>query len=384
MHCLPIRAEIDPGAIAHNLREIRRNIGPDPEIMAVVKANAYGHGAEQVAKTSLANGAAQLAVARVGEGIRLREASITAPILILGYSPDDCAADIIRHDLTPTVYSLESSRVLSSAAEEAGKQLPVHIKVDTGMGRLGIATAKHLGGSMDSAVTAIHAISRLPFIKIQGIFTHFACADSRDKQNATRQLSLFNELLDRLEQKKIEIPVRHCANSASIIDLPYARFDMVRAGIMLYGLHPSDEVDKTRVTLKPAMQIKARVAHIKEVPAGCPVSYGSTHITTEPTRIATIPVGYADGYSRLLASRGFMIAKGKKVPVIGRVCMDQTMIDVREVPDLCVGDEVIVLGSEGDARFDADDIAAMTNTINYEVVSTIMARVPRIFLRVRD
>jgi alanine racemase len=380
MHCLPIWAEIDLDAIAHNLREIRRNIGPSPEIMAVVKANAYGHGAVQVAKTALCHGATRLAVARVSEGIELRESGITAPLLVLGYAPEDCARDIARYRLTPTIYSLRAAQVLSDEAERVGQSIPVHIKIDTGMGRLGIPAGEHLGGSIEDAVDEIRAISELPGIKFEGIYTHFSSADSADKKNVLSQLDLFNTLIDELKRQSTKFNIIHCANSASIIDLHQTRFDLVRAGIMLYGLYPSAEVDTNRVHLKPVMQIKARIAHIKNVPSGCPISYGSTHITTSTTRIATIPVGYADGYSRLLSSKGFMLVKEKRVPIVGRVCMDQTMIDVREFPDLEVGDEVTVLGSRNSTGFDADDIANLTGTINYEVVSTITARVPRIYI----
>ncbi|HKK31934.1 MAG TPA: alanine racemase [Desulfomicrobiaceae bacterium] len=381
MHCLPIWAEIDLDAIAHNLKEIRRNIGPAPEIMAVVKANAYGHGAVRISQLALRSGADRLAVARVGEGIELREAGITAPLLVLGYAPEDCAPDIVRHRLTPTIYSLQAAQVLSEEAVRTGKSVPVHIKIDTGMGRLGIPAGQHLGGSIEKAVDEISAMSTLPGIELEGIYTHFACADSTDKSNVLAQLDLFNALLDTLDRRSIHFSIRHCANSASIIDIPQARFDLVRAGIMLYGLYPSAEVDKSRVLLKPAMQLKARIAHIKEVPAGCPISYGATHVTTAPTRIATIPVGYADGYSRLLSSRAAMLVREKRVPVVGRVCMDQTMIDVREFPDLKIGDEVTVLGAGSTVKFDSDDIARLTGTINYEVVSTITARVPRIYLK---
>jgi alanine racemase len=383
MRCLPIWAEIDLNAIAHNLKEIRRSIGPGPEIMAVVKANAYGHGAVRVAQTALQCGASRLAVARVSEGIELREAGITAPVLVLGYAPEDCAPDIAEHGLTPTIYSLQAARSLSRAAERRGTPIRAHVKIDTGMGRLGIPSAPHLGGSIEDAVAEIISMAALPGIELEGVYTHFACADSADKSNALRQIELFDTLLDTLKSRSIHIPIRHSANSASIIDLPGTRFDLVRAGIMLYGLYPSAEVDKNRVDLKPVMQLKARVAHIKKVPAGCPVSYGSTHITTEPTRIATIPVGYADGYSRLLSSKGYMLVNGHRVPVVGRVCMDQTMIDVNGIPDIEVGDEVIILGRQGSVAFDADEIAELTGTINYEVVSTIMARVPRVHLNER-
>ena len=381
MSCRPIWAEIDLEAIAHNISEIRNAVGFGPQIMAVVKANAYGHGAVEVAQASLRAGASWLGVARVAEGIELREAGIAAPILVLGTSPPECASELLAWDLRQTVSGLDDARALARHARNQDKTLQVHLKVDTGMGRLGLLAGPELGGDFDAAGEEVAAIQQLSGIALEGIFTHFACADSRDKSSASRQWQRFTDFLETLDTRSLpRIPVRHAANSASIIDLPRTHLDLVRAGIMLYGLYPSAEVDHAGVRLKPAMTVKARISQVKDVPAGFCVSYGSTYTTPAPTRIATVPVGYADGYTRLLSSQAHMVVHGQRVPVVGRVCMDQTLLDVGGLPEVAAGDEVVLLGSQGEACVSADELAELTGTINYEIVSTLMARVPRIFL----
>jgi alanine racemase len=384
MNCLTTWAEIDLGAIAHNMREVRRITGAEPRIMAVVKANAYGHGAVEVARVALEHGADFLGVARAHEGAELRKAGIGAPILVFGYSPPECFRFLVDHELMQTVYSLQLAEAFSEASRAVGKTLKVHLKIDTGMGRLGLLPGPVSGNTAGLEVSDEHsfreaaAIAALPGLELEGIYTHFAAADSSNKESARGQLERFLDFLEKLKKQGVEVPIRHAANSAAVIDLPETHLDMVRPGIMLYGLYPSEGVDKTRVSLKPAMQLKARVAHVKSVPASFKVSYASTYQTPQPTRIATVAIGYADGYSRLLSSRGVMLVHGQRVPVVGRVTMDQTMLDVGHIAGVKTGDEVIVFGRQGDECIGVEELAGLSGTINYEVVSTITARVPRL------
>lgn len=364
-------AEINLSAIAQNTAELRRLTSPEARLMAVVKANGYGHGAVEVATEALKHGADRLGVARISEGIHLRQAGIDAPILVLGYSPPEFIPTLIEADLIPTVYSTDLARVISDYARFCGKIIPIHIKIDTGMGRLGFAAEK------SRSLSDIEMIARMPGIKLEGIFTHFATADSRDKTYAEIQLALFMDFIDKLRQRGLEFPIRHAANSAGIIEMPESHMDMVRAGISLYGLYPSDETDRSRIALKPVMTLKSRIIHLKRVSAGFHVSYGCTYQTTQPTVIATVSIGYADGLNRLLSSRGYMLVQGQHAPIAGRVCMDLTMLDIGHIPDVHIGDEVVVFGSQQDAFISVDEIASMLNTINYEIVSTITARVVR-------
>jgi len=380
-----LKAEIDLKAIAHNVKQLRRITHPKARLMAVVKANGYGHGAIEVAQCALQNGAATLGVARIEEGIRIREAGIQAPILIFGYTLPDRGVDLLEYELASCVYTVASARKLSRTAASLGKKIEVHLKVDTGMGRLG-QLPKDFKADHSTAINANDieeplAIAGLDGLELEGIFTHFATADSSDKSYAEKQLHLFINYLKRLRQAGLNPPVRHAANSAALIDMPQSHFDMVRPGIAIYGLYPSDEVRKNRVSLKPAMALKARIIHLKKVPAGFKVSYGVTHETQKPTTIATVPVGYADGLSRLLSSRGQMLVHGQRVPIIGRVCMDLTMLDVGGIENVQLGDEVVIFGQQGNETLSVDEMASLLNTINYEIVSTITARVPRVYLK---
>jgi alanine racemase len=380
-----VRAEIDLKAIAHNIKELRRITHPDARLMGVVKANGYGHGAIEVARCALQNGAEVLGVARVEEAMRIREAGIEVPILIFGYTLPELTADLLEYDLTQTVYTYASAQELSQTAAALKKKIKIHLKVDTGMGRLGLLPQNF---QRDNSVTinadAIEeslAIAGLNGLELEGIFTHFATADSADKAYAEDQLDLFMNFLNRLRKAGLEPPVRHAANSAALIDMPQSHLDMVRPGIASYGLYPSDEVNKKNIPLKPAMALKARIIHLKKVPAGFKVSYGSTHQTPKATTIATIPIGYADGLNRLLSSRGQMLVHGQRAPIIGRVCMDLTMLDVGHIDNVQVGDEVVIFGQQGSDSITVDEIASSLKTINYEIVSTITARVPRVYLK---
>ncbi len=377
-------AEVDLKAIAHNIRELRRITNPKARLMAVVKANAYGHGIIEVARQSLENGAKALGVAHIEEGIRLRKTGIDAPVLIFGYTSPVHAKKLIEFDLTQTVYSYEISGELSRAANAYGKKIKVHIKIDSGMGRLGLLLdrlrlSKHNKEIKDNSLSEVKSISRLPMLELEGIYTHFATADKSDRSCAGKQFEIFMDFLNQLRIAGLEIPVTHAANSAAIINMPETHLDMVRAGISIYGLYTSEEVDRSIIKLKPAMELKTKIIHLKKVPAGFKVSYGTTYKTEKSTTIATVSIGYADGLNRLLSSNGHMLVCGQSAPIVGHICMDLTMLDVGEIQEVVMEEEVVVFGKQGNFSITVDKIASSINTINYEVVSTIMERVPRIY-----
>jgi alanine racemase len=374
MPCLPVWAEIDLSAITHNVREIRKVVGTATRIMAVVKADAYGHGAVEVSKAALAGGADWLGVAQLAEGVALRKAGLDAPVLVLGYTPPEQAAEVVQYELSQTVYTGEMASSLAAAAVREGRRVRVHIKVDTGMGRVGWPAEL-------PAAKEILSVAGLPGLEAEGIFTHFATADSRDKGYAKEQLDRFLAMIETLRENGLEIPFKHAANSAALLEMPETRLDMVRPGIIIYGLFPSDEVDRTLINLRPAMSLKTRVAYVKNVPAGFKVSYGCTFISSRPTAIATLPLGYADGYSRLLSAKGEVLIHGRRAPVAGRVCMDYLMVDVGHIPGVAIGDEAVLFGRQGEEEIAADEVAAWLGTINYEVVCMVSHRVPRIFLK---
>ncbi len=377
-----IWAEIDLASIAHNVRALRGVTDSNARLLVAVKANAYGHGAERVARTALQSGATDLGVARIEEGLALRQAGIEAPILIFGYTHGDVTPQLLANDLIPTVHSLENALDMATGAQAQGRELPVHLKVDTGMGRLGIPCSDGDAGALDRVAETIERIAQLKGLRLQGLYTHFATADHADKAYAYRQFRLYTGLLDRLVASGLDVGLRHAANSGAIMEMPEAHLDMVRAGISLYGLYPSGEVDRTRIDLEPALSLKSRVVHIKQVPADTCISYGCTYRTSSAATIATVPAGYADGYSRGLSNRGTMLVGGRRVPIVGRVCMDLTMIDVSGVPNVAVGDEVVLIGRQGGAVLSADEVAGTLGTINYEVVSALTGRVPRVYKEV--
>ena len=379
-------AEVDLNAYAHNIRELRRITNPKARLMAVVKANGYGHGAVETARTAVQNGAAALGVARIEEAVKLREADLEAPILIFGYSLPESASMLIEHGLAQAVSSARTAAALSDQAQRIGKKIKVHVKVDSGMGRLGLLLDDMTGPMPDKDADAVcrrevEAISRLPGLEVEGIFTHFATADSADKSYANRQLERFLNFLQDLRREGLMPPIAHAANSGALIDMPDSHLDMVRPGIATYGFYPSDEVNKSSIELRPVMALKSRIIHLKRVPAGFSISYGATFHTNRATTIATIPVGYADGLNRLLSSAGHMLVHGRKMPIVGRVCMDLTMLDVGELNGVEIEDEVVVFGRQGNEAITADEIAAQLNTINYEIVTSITGRVPRVYLQ---
>jgi alanine racemase len=381
-----IWAEIDLDAVAANVRELRRVTRPEARLLVAVKANAYGHGLVAVARQALESGADALGVARMPEALALRDAGIDAPVLIFGFTPPSDVEALYRHDLIQTVYAPETARAYAEGIGKTGGRLKVHLKVDTGMGRLGILpdSRRYVEPGMavsDHAVREVIDIAGLNELALEGIFTHFASSDSADKRFAEEQFDTFTAFLGQLKRSGFEFEVRHAANSGAIIDMPHTHLDMVRAGVSLYGLYPSGEVDKSRIDLTPVMTLKARIAHLKKVPAGFPVSYGMTHTTQAPTVIATVPVGYADGFNRRLSNRGHMLVRGQRAPIVGRVCMDLTMIDVGHIAGVSVDDEVVILGRQANEAITADKIAGLLDTINYEITSAITARVPRVYLK---
>ncbi|MCP3927102.1 MAG: alanine racemase [Desulfobacterales bacterium] len=369
-----IWAEINLKKIANNIKNLRALVAPETSFMAVVKANGYGHGSVEVSKVALENGADSLGVARINEAIKIRKAGIDCPLLVLGFTDPSDTDKLLEYDLSQTVYSEEIAKKYSEIALETAKKLKVHIKVDTGMGRLGIVVSQDLD-FMDK----IRSIVSETGLETEGIYTHFASSDSFDKTSASKQLFLYNQLLKELESNDIYIPVKHAANSAAIMELKESHFDMVRCGISMYGLYPSDEVNKN-TALEPAMELKCRVVQTKRVPKDFCVSYGSTYKTKSETTLVTIPVGYADGLNRIFSSKGFMLHRGKKVAIAGRVCMDQTVLDVGDM-NITQGDEIVIFGEQLGNCISIDEIAKELDTINYEVVTTIMERVPRVYVQ---
>lgn len=367
-------AEINLDNIAHNIREIRRITHKNAEIMGVVKADAYGHGVMEVTRTLLANGAERLAVSMLDEAIQLRRNGIEAPILILGYTDPIRANEIIENDVTQTVYSRELAHALSDEAVRQGKKVKIHIKIDTGMSRMGFLPGY-------SAVKNVVEISQMPNIIIEGLFTHFATADEKNRQFTLMQFERFMSICSELQRIGIHIPVKHCANSAGIIEYPEMHLDMVRPGIILYGMYPSEEVDKSIIHLKPAMTLKANVILVKEVEKNTSVSYGRIFTTLRTSKIATIPIGYADGYTRMLSNKGKVLIREQFAPVVGRICMDQCMIDVTDIEgNVEVGDEVVLIGAQGDNVITVEDVAHSIGMINYEFVSIVGKRIPRAFI----
>jgi alanine racemase len=373
--------EINLGAIRHNVQTLKKAVGKDVKLMAVVKADGYGHGAIKVARVALKNGATWLGVARLSEAIKLREAKIKAPILIFGHVRDCDIELIAEHDLTITLLHQKMAEDIALEALRQGVYIKAHLKIDTGMGRLGLLP-DHLRARPainNDAAKEIRIISELENIKLEGIYTHLPSADSKDKTYTEYQLENFNLLLEEILRNGVSLNICHVANSACIIDLPQASYDMVRAGISLYGLYPSNEVYKANTLLKPAMSLKSVITSLKEIPAGFKISYGMTYTTQITTKIAIVPVGYADGYPRLLSSNGFMLVRGKKAPIAGRVCMDQTMIDVGHIPVVRPGDEVVLIGKQGKEEITVDEVANRAGTINYEIVSNLATRLPRVY-----
>jgi alanine racemase len=358
-------AEINLAAIKHNIGEIKRLLKPGARFMAVVKANAYGHGAAAVARSAVEAGADYLGVANLKEALELREAGILAPILILTESPTSVADEIIQHDLTQTLYSYTEAKALSDEAEKRRKAVKVHVKIDTGMGRVGILPSE--------AIAFIAKVSSLPGLTIEGLFTHFAKAEDPEDHFTADQFSRFQTIAARLPQ----IPLKHAANSAAALFHQDTHLDLVRVGLMMYGLYPQGN-SRRLINLQPALSFKTRVTYLKKVPAGTPLSYGSTYVTPAETTIATLPVGYADGFSRRLSNKGSVLIRGQRYPVVGRVSMDMTLVNVG-TGKVEMGDEAVLIGEQNGQGISADEVAGLEDTISYEVVCSIGKRVPRIY-----
>ena len=365
-------AEVSLCAIGHNIAEVKRRLAPGVKLLAVIKADAYGHGAVRVGKY-LEPEADYFAVATIEEAIELREGGISLPILILGYTSPSQYPEVVAYDITQTIDSLETAQKLDQEAGRQKRRAKIHIAVDTGMTRIGFQVE-------ETQADQVAAIWKLPHIELEGMFTHFSCADQKDKTYCMRQLQKYERMKEMLEKRGIVIPIRHVCNSAGIMEFEDYRFEMVRSGIVTYGLYPSEDVQKENLNLWPALQWKAHVIHVKDVKPGLGVSYGATYITEKPvTRIATVSVGYADGYPRALSSKGRVLIHGQYAPVLGRVCMDQMMVDVTDIPEVQVEDIVTLVGRDGNRELSIEEVADPAARFNYEMGCNISKRVPRIY-----
>lgn len=364
-------AEINLDNLAENFRGIKRKIGANVKTLVAVKANAYGHGAVEVSRRLIAEGADMLGVAAVSEVAELRQAGINAPILLLGCTLPEAVGEALDLDARLTLCDLESARHVAATARARKKTAIVHVKVDTGMGRIGMPWTE--------APRIVQQIATLDGIYIEGIFTHFASADEADKSFTHHQLELFQKVIASLEEAGLRIPLKHAANSSAILDLPETYLDMVRPGLILYGLHPGAGVSHS-VPLKPVLSLKTRIVFLKKIAPGQTVSYNRRFTATRPTRVATLPIGYADGFSRELSNRGHVLVAGRRVPIIGTICMDQTLVDVTDIPSARIGDEVVIYGHQGSQQIRVEEVAELLHTIPYVITSTIGRRVHRVFL----
>ena len=370
----PAWVEVNREKAIHNFLEVRRAVGPDRKICAVVKADSYGMGSMELSKMYLENGVDMFAVAVIGEAFELREEIKDKDILVLGFTSEEFYEDAIENDITLTIYNYDHAVRLNEAAKKLNKKAKIHIKVETGMNRLGFLP------TVDNA-DKIADIAKMENIKIEGAFSHQAKADERDKTTAHMQADRFIKFMEMLEERNVEIPIKHIANSATIIEMPEYYFDMVRPGIILSGFYPSDEVDTEKYIFKICVTLKAKVANVKTIDAGEGVGYGHLYRTDKPVVVGTIPLGYADGYSRLLSNKGYVIVKGVKCPILGKVCMDQFMVDLSNVDDPQIGDIAIIYGDGTDGAMTAEDVANMRGTISYEVLTNLaVRRLPKIYV----
>lgn len=369
----PVWAEIDLDIICENMKNIKKLVG-DKEVIAVVKADCYGHGAVDVAPYLLENGASRLAVAMLTEALELRTHNITAPIMILGYTPIDLAEYLIKFDIEQSVYDFDYAKTLSEIALANNTKAKVHLVLDTGMGRIGFLPT-------EKSFNIIKEICTLEGLDIIGIFTHFSSSDEKDKYYTNNQLTQLNAFIAKLQSANINIPIKHASNSGAIIDMPSTYLDAVRAGIIIYGYYPSNDVITENLSVKPALTLKARIAHVKELDKDMYIGYNRTFKTKRKSIIATIPIGYADGYIRKLKYDAKIIINGKLAPIVGNICMDQFMVDITDIENVKTGDEVILLGESDDLKFNADDLAKCMDSINYEVLCLLKNRVPRAYVK---
>ena len=369
-------AEVDLDAIWENMVHMKENIAENTKILAVIKTDGYGHGGVPIAKMlEQLDFMFGYAAATYEEAHVLREAGVKKPILILGYTFPYCYEELIREEIRPAVYRRDTVEELAAAAAKVGQKAKVHIKVDTGMGRIGITPD-------EEGLEFVRFLIEHPELEVEGIFTHFAKSDEADKTSANHQLELFQNFIDKIQTELgITIPVKHCSNSAAILEMPQANMDMVRAGITTYGLYPSEEVSKDIVPLRAAMSLYSHIVYCKMIHAGQSVSYGGLFTAQKDTRVATIPVGYGDGYPRSLSGRGYVLIHGKRAPILGRVCMDQFMVDISEIPEAMDGDKVTLLGMDGTERITAEELGELSGRFNYEFVCDLGKRIPRVYIQ---
>ena len=370
-----VKAVISLDAVEQNFREMRKNIAEDTKMIAVVKADAYGHGAVPIAHLIENHDYIWgFAAATAEEAVHLRQAGITKPILILGIVFDEYFPELVQYDIRPAVCEYEEAKKLSDEAVLQNKTVHIHIALDTGMTRIGYA-------DIPESVEEIKKIAELPNLEIEGMFTHFARADEYDRSPAMVQLERYQDFSKRVEEAGVDIPLHHCSNSAGIIRVPEANLSIVRAGITIYGIYPSSEVERDIVKLAPVMELKSHITYVKDVPAGAAISYGGTYVADKKKRVATIPVGYADGYPRQLSNKGWVLIHGKKAPILGRVCMDQFMADVTEIDNVKKGDEVTLLGRDGDEFISIEEMGDLCGRFSYEFACDISPRVPRVYIK---
>ncbi len=368
-------ARIDLDAIEYNMERMKENIHPKTSMLAVIKTDGYGHGALQI--SGLLEDKDYIwgyATATIEEALALRRGGRKKPILVLGCIFPDSIDQAIENEVRITTYTLEAAKFISERAKALGKSAYVHIKLDTGMSRLGFLIT-------EESVETIAEISKLPGLILEGMFTHFAKSDETDKTFTQKQFENYIWMKEQLQELDVTFPYYHCSNSAGIIDLPEVNLDLVRAGISIYGLYPSEEIKKDQVSLKPALELVSHVAHVKWVPEGTPVSYGGTFVTKKTTKVATIPVGYGDGYPRTLSNKGYVLVKGKKAPILGRVCMDQFMVDVTDIEDISFGDTVTLVGYNGGEHLPVEVLSDLSGRFNYEFVCDLGKRIPREYIR---
>ncbi len=368
----PAWAEVDLSCLASNLNTFRRTLPADVRIMAVIKADAYGHGAYEISRAALREGASMLGAASLEEGLELRRKGIVSPILILGYTDPRQSHLLLENDLTPAIFHWEAALSLSRQALALGKKAPVHVKLDTGMSRLGLRESAE-------SIAFLEKLSRLPGIYIEGLFTHLATADEAEESFLQEQLQKFEAIIRESAKKGIHIPLKHAANSAATACFPQSHLNMVRIGLGMYGYYPSGTISRERFKLRPVLSLKSRIVLLKRICPGAAVSYGRTFKAAAETLVAVVPIGYGDGYSRQLSNRGMMLVRGRKVPVIGRVCMDLTMLDVGSLPEVAEGDEVVVYGKQGSQEITVEQVAKQLGTISYELLCCINSRIPRIY-----
>lgn len=364
-------AKINLGAIDRNLTEIKKLMGDGVKTLAVVKADAYGHGLVPVSK-HIENKVDYFAVATVEDALELRRNDIEKPIIVLSYASPVQYGELLDNDITVTVSDVDEAKILSDLAEKKNTKAKLHVPVDTGMGRIGFTPD-------EEGAKAVLEISKMKGIFLEGLFSHYAMADYKDKTEANRQTALFDSFISLLEAKGVNIPIKHINNSAGTLEMP-KKYDMCRVGVALYGLYPSEEMDKENVKLTPAMEVFSHIVHLKTAPKGTKIGYGHLYEAPEERKIATISIGYADGYKRDLTGKGYILVKSKKAPIVGKICMDQFMADVTDIPDLKLGDTVVVMGKDGEEEISAEKLGSMCHSFNYEIISSFMPRVKRVYV----